>query len=485
MNFDPMKPIIEKQLSELFKEWSGEEITQISQLPRSGSDRQYIRIKSKTKSAIGTYNPDKKENIAFLNFSKHFFAEGLSVPQIYSEMPNNDIYLQEDLGNTTLFGYLSKVYKDGIFPKQLIDIYKLILTELPRFQIEGSKNLDFSVCYPRNSFDKQSMMWDLNYFKYYFLKLAKVQFDEQELENDFQAFTDYLLRADREYFLYRDFQSRNIMLNDDKICFIDYQGGRKGALQYDVASLLYDSKADIPQHIREELLNTYINAVDKYIKIDKDEFLNYFQGYTLVRIMQAMGSYGFRGFYEKKEHFLLSIPFALKNLKYQLENLRLPVKLTALVNALDQVVKSEFLKQFGGNKNPLKVTISSFSYKKGFPADISGNGGGFVFDCRCLSNPGRYSEYKKVTGKDQAVIDFFSKQTDIHEFLDKVYSIVDMAVENYIERKFGNLMINFGCTGGQHRSVFCAENLNNYLKKKYGVETILRHTETHLFVDSE
>jgi len=221
MNFDPMKPIIEKQLSELFKEWSGEEITQISQLPRSGSDRQYIRIKSKTKSAIGTYNPDKKENIAFLNFSKHFFAEGLSVPQIYSEMPNNDIYLQEDLGNTTLFGYLSKVYKDGIFPKQLIDIYKLILTELPRFQIEGSKNLDFSVCYPRNSFDKQSMMWDLNYFKYYFLKLAKVQFDEQELENDFQAFTDYLLRADREYFLYRDFQSRNIMLNDDKICFID------------------------------------------------------------------------------------------------------------------------------------------------------------------------------------------------------------------------------------------------------------------------
>jgi len=163
----------------------------------------------------------------------------------------------------------------------------------------------------------------------------------------------------------------------------------------------------------------------------------------------------------------------------------LPVKLTALVNALDQVVKSEFLKQFGGNKNPLKVTISSFSYKKGFPADISGNGGGFVFDCRCLSNPGRYSEYKKVTGKDQAVIDFFSKQTDIHEFLDKVYSIVDMAVENYIERKFGNLMINFGCTGGQHRSVFCAENLNNYLKKKYGVETILRHTETHLFVDSE
>lgn len=480
-----MKPKIEKQISELFKEWSGEEILQISQLPRSGSDREYIRIKGKTKSVIGTYNPDKKENNAFLNFSKHFLSEGLNVPEIYSEVPKDNIYIQEDLGNTTLFGYLSKVYVDGIFPKQLIEIYKRILTELPRFQIEGSKNLDFSVCYPRSSFDKQSMMWDLNYFKYYFLKLAKVHFDEQELENDFQTFTDYLLKADRDYFLYRDFQSRNIMLNDDKVYFIDYQGGRRGALQYDVASLLYDSKADIPQHIREELLDTYVDAVGKYIKIDREEFINYFQGYTLVRIMQAMGSYGFRGFYEKKEHFLLSIPFALKNLKYQLENLRLPIKLPALINALEQVLESDFLKQFGKNKNPLKVTISSFSYKKGFPADVSGNGGGFVFDCRCLNNPGRYPEFKKVTGKDQPVIDFFSEQTDIHEYLKRVYSIVDMAIENYSERKFGNLMINFGCTGGQHRSVFCAENLNEYLKKKYGIETDLRHTENHLFTDNK
>ncbi len=476
-----MKKYLRKKLIELFELWSGETAQNVNKLPQSGSSREYIRISGDRKSAIGTYNDDFEENEAFLYYSDQFYKKGLNVPRIYYSDRDNHIYLQEDLGDTTLFSYLSKIYNDDHFPEALITQYKKVLRALPHFQVTGSKNLDFSYAYPRHSFDKQSMMWDLNYFKYYFLKLAQVSFNEEALEKDFHSFTDYLLQADRTYFLYRDFQSRNIMLKNDSVYFIDYQGGRQGALQYDLASLLYDSKANIPQAIRESLTDYYLNELEKHIPVNRKAFLEYFQGYVLIRIMQAMGAYGFRGFYEKKKHFLKSIPYALKNLDYLLDHYCLPIEIPRLRNALRNVTRSKRLQKIGKETPELTVTIKSFSYKKGIPVDTSGNGGGFTFDCRCLSNPGRYDKYKSLTGKDQAVIDFFRDSNDIETYLQYVYSLVDMSVEKYLERKFTHLMVSFGCTGGQHRSVYCAEQLQNHLQEKYSVNINLSHTEHHLF----
>jgi aminoglycoside/choline kinase family phosphotransferase len=469
---------IKENLTKLFEKWAGETPTEFYPLPPSGSERQYFRIKSKSKNAIGVFNPDKKENKAFLSFSEHFAAKGLSVPRIYARDLRKNIYLEEDLGDTTLFAFLTALRKNGEFPSEAFDIYKKVLEELPRFQIEAAKDLDFSVCYPRKRFDRQSMMWDLNYFKYYFLKLAKIPFEEQGLEKDFKKFTDFLLSADRNYFLYRDFQSRNVMLLNNKPYFIDYQGGRKGALQYDVASLLYDAKADIPQPIRNELLRYYMDVLSEYMEFDRHEFVQYYYGYVLIRILQAMGAYGFRGFYERKEHFLESIPYAIENLEWFLENVELPVKLPHLFDALRRMVRSKSLKKFSKSREyKLKVTITSFSYKKGIPNDDSGNGGGFVFDCRGLLNPGRFDEYKLLNGKDAEVIDFLEQKSEVKKYLRHVFGLVDLTVENYITRKFTHLMVNFGCTGGQHRSVYCAEALAKHLSDKYDVNVNLTHTE--------
>jgi hypothetical protein len=321
------------------------------------------------------------------------------------------------------------------------------------------------------------MMWDLNYFKYYFLKLAKVSFDEQLLEDDFQKFCDYLLDVDNNFFLYRDFQSRNIMLKDKDIYFIDYQGGRKGALQYDVASLLYDAKANIPEHIRKQLLKHYIDELQNYIKIDEQKFIQQYYGYVLIRIMQAMGAYGFRGFYERKEHFLKSIPYAIKNMKYILDNVELPIKIPALLDVLNNVVGSKWLENIGKEKNNLKVRINSFAYKKGIPGDAKGNGGGFVFDCRGILNPGRIDEFKQLTGKDKRVQEFLENKTGINDFLTNVFVMVDRTVENYLNRNFTDLLVNFGCTGGQHRSVYCAEKLSKHLEDKFDISIILNHRE--------
>jgi len=320
------------------------------------------------------------------------------------------------------------------------------------------------------------MLWDLSYFKYYFLKLAKISFDEQKLEDDFQTFCDFLLQTDCNYFLYRDFQSRNIMVYENHPFFIDYQGGRKGALQYDIASLLYDAKADIPQGVRNQLLEYYIESLKKYIPVNEKEFTEYYYGYVIIRIMQALGAYGFRGFYEKKEHFLQSIPYALDNLKWLLENTTIPVKLPTLMNVLQKLSQSEGLRQLGKKVYSLKVLITSFSYKNGIPVDDSGHGGGFVFDCRSLHNPGRYEEYKTLSGKDKEVIDFLKKEPTVYEFMNHVYGLVDKSIENYQKRGFTHLQINFGCTGGQHRSVFCANLLEEHLKMKLNVETELHHT---------
>ncbi|PIP54513.1 MAG: phosphotransferase enzyme family protein [Bacteroidetes bacterium CG23_combo_of_CG06-09_8_20_14_all_32_9] len=474
-----VKQNTEQKLSDLLFIAKRLEVTTIQELPPSGSYRKYFRLFCGLQTFIGAFNPEPKENLAFIHFSKHFINCGLKVPEIIAEDIDNHIYIHTDLGDTTLFSFLEQNRKKQIFPENAINIYKQVLIDLIKFQFEAGKELDYSFCYPRESFDRQSMMWDLNYFKYYFLKLAKVNFDEQKLENDFEVFVNYLLKADCIYFLYRDFQSRNIMLKNNIVYYIDYQGGRRGPLYYDAASLLYDAKANIPQNVREELLDYYINLVKKIIYVDELEFRSMYYGYVLIRIMQAMGAYGFRGFYEKKEHFLRSIPYALQNLDWLLNNLKIPVKIPTLIRVLEHLTVSEELMKYNEKIFPessLCVHIQSFSYLKGLPIDKSGHGGGFIFDCRVLPNPGKYSEYENNNGKDSVVKDFLDNDEEVKQFLQNVYKIVEQSVEKYISRNFTHLQIAFGCTGGQHRSVFCAEKLAAHLKLKYQINIELEHT---------
>ncbi|MCL3782242.1 phosphotransferase enzyme family protein [Prolixibacteraceae bacterium JC049] len=472
-----MKQNIKNRLTALFESHFGEEVTYFEMLPASGSYREYCRIKSERFQAIGAFNADLKENTAFLEFSKHFSKKQLNVPEIYAVGAPHDIYLQSDLGDTTLFSFITSEREKGDFGESIVEVYKKVLQQLPKLQVKGAEDLDWCYCYPRSAFDRQSMMWDLNYFKYYFLKLAQIPFDEQDLENDYNTFIDFLLQENQDYFLYRDFQSRNIMLNNDEICFIDYQGGRKGALQYDLASLLFDAKADIPNEVRAELLEYYLDQLETIIEVDRDKFKSFYYGYVLIRIMQAMGAYGFRGFYEKKEHFLKSIPYALNNMQWLLDNTELPIQVPELIKVLQKVAQSEYLREIGTPDQGLTVKIMSFSFKKGYPVDPSGNGGGFVFDCRSIHNPGRYEPYKQLTGMDEPVKKFLEEKSEMEEFLSPVYRLVDESVKKYLERKFNHLCVSFGCTGGQHRSVYAAERLARYLKDNYPVKVVLNHRE--------
>lgn len=467
-------------LSDLFDRWCGEQVTSINKLPASGSPREYYRITGNESSVIGAINLDREENEAFISFSRHFHSLGLAVPEIYLVDLDNHAYLQEDLGDMTLFDYLFKVRDNGNFPDELKEVYKKVLTELQKFQITGARDLDYSVCYPRSSFDRQSMQWDLSYFKYYFLKLAGIPFNEQMLEDDYNTLINFLLAQDTDYFLYRDFQSRNVMLRDGNPYFIDYQGGRHGALQYDVASLLYDSKADIPPAVREELLDHYIQNLDRYPGVNKEGFRESYFGYVLIRIMQAMGAYGFRGFYEKKTHFLQSIPYALNDLKWILENVNFTIKIPTLLKVFEKLVKAPKLKRFKDKvrrKSTLTVSINSFSYRHGIPDDPHGHGGGYVFDSRAITNPYKIEELRSLTGKDKQVVDYLNQQEDVEEFLGNAFSMVDMSVDNYEERNFTHLMVSFGCTGGQHRSVYCAEQLAEHLRESQSVQITLWHRE--------
>ncbi len=460
-----LKP--EERIGNLFQQHSQSLPDQIIKLPPSGSYRQYYRIISNGQSTIGAYNEDRAENIAFLSFTKHFYKKGLPVPQPLFEDLDNHVYLIQDLGDTTLLNYIQNMNYPREIHTSVVDTYKQILQQLPRFQVLGNEGLDYSLCHPRHSFDRQSMMWDLNYFKYYFLKLAKVPFNEQELENDFNVFVDFLLTADCNYFLYRDFQSRNVMMLDDEPYFIDYQGGRKGALHYDIASMLFEAKTSLPANVREELLEYYLSSLNSYLPISQEDFMRHYYGYVYIRLMQAMGAYGFRGLYEKKELFLQSIPPALNNLEWLLSHVKLPLQLPELMRVWEYLTESDYIRQLAKNNLLLTVTINSFSYRRSIPTDESANGGGFVFDCRAVHNPGRYDEYKDLTGKDKAVQEFLRKEPEMNEFLEAVYKLVDRSVEKYLERGFTSLLVNFGCTGGQHRSVYAAEMLNKHLSQKF------------------
>jgi aminoglycoside/choline kinase family phosphotransferase len=386
-------------------------------------------------------------------------------------------YLEEDLGDTTLFEFLSDHRSGDTIAPEVVEAYRKVVAMLPRFQVEAGRDLNYKVCYPRSSFDRQSIAWDLNYFKYYFLRLAGVPFNEQALEVDFSRLTKFLLAAPHDYFLYRDFQSRNVMLRDGSPWFLDYQGGRKGALHYDIASLLYDGKADLPPALRQQLLDHYLDALAGFIDLDRGAFMEHYYAYVYVRILQALGAYGFRGFYERKAHFLQSVPYALKNLRWLAENVRLPVALPALLDALNAMQASEKLRNLSAPAAGLTVRIFSFSFHNGLPADESGNGGGFVFDARSLPNPGREEQFRQLTGRAAPVIAYLDQQPSVHEFLAQVSSLVDASVANYRQRGFSHLMVSFGCTGGQHRSVYLAEQLAQHLRGTSGVEVKVRHTQ--------
>ncbi len=455
-----------------------------------GSGRNIFRVANEQDSAIGILYDVREENAAFLEFSRHFRSLGLPVPNIYAEDLDRGAYLEEDLGDTTLYEFLSNNREGERIAPVAIETYRKVVAVLPRFQVEGGRDLNYRVCYPRASFDRQSIAWDLNYFKYYFLRLAGIPFNEQVLEHDFSRLTKFLLTAERDYFLYRDFQSRNVMLRDGSPWFVDYQGGRKGALQYDIASLLFDAKADLPPDLRQDLLDRYLDTLGTFLPLDRAGFMHHYYSYVYVRIMQALGAYGFRGFYERKPVFLQSVPYALKNVRWLLQNVELPLALPTLMDAFRNMVTSEKLRSLTAPDSPAaqQVTLStgeekftlrifSFSFRHDHPKDETGNGGGYVFDARALPNPGREEEFKTLTGKDAPVIAYLNQQESAHQFLAHATSLVDSSVASYKSRGFKNLMVSFGCTGGQHRSVYLAEQLAKHVRARNGVEVVLRHLE--------
>ena len=456
-------------LEQLFCKHFGQNPERIEKMPLSGSNREYFLMSNAENQCVGTIGKELRENNAFVKFATAFSKENLPVPKVLEVSDDGFSYLQTYIEGTSLFDYLENHrLSDGSPDNETVALYKKVLDVLPVFQTVGEKVIDFDNCYPRKSFDEQSIKWDLNYFKYYFLKTTHTVFDEQLLENDFNVLTNYLCKAPSNYFLYRDFQSRNIIITPKgEPYFIDFQGGRHGALQYDIASLLYDGKAALSPEIRIELLDYYISKLKNFVHFDEEEFRKMFSAFAYVRIMQACGSYGYRGFFENKPHFLNSIPPAMRNLKYLVENHKLPIEIPHLENCWKQLTENEDLLNYNSGKNQLTVTVMSFSYRKGIPYDPTGNGGGFVFDCRAIHNPGRYEKYRKFNGKDQEVIDFFSHEPEMAEFVGLTQSIVEMSVKKYLQRGFKNLSVLFGCTGGQHRSVYSAERMAEFLRKKY------------------
>ncbi len=513
-------PDIQNILAELTR-YIGETPNEILPIAESGSARKYFRIVTDKRSLIGTYSSNIEENEAFLCFSKHFHDLGLNVPEVYAVNAERTCYLQSDFGDDNLFAHVQKALMANVGPstgsrtlgsdsrfaslrgtKQsslagpstpstssgtegsgtLISLYKKALSHLVKLQVLGHHGLDYSKAYPTERFDRQAIIDDLNYFKYYFVKPhEEIDFNETRLGKDFEAFADFVSQAPCDFFMYRDFQSRNIMLKDGELYFIDFQGGRKGPLNYDVVSLLYQVKAQIPQATRDELVEYYKAELSRYLSPEAVKFDTFQPYFVYLRLMQVLGAYGFRGLIQKKSHFIESIPYALTELKAW--NEKHPINAyPELQHILSQLSTLNYPlptdSQLSTLNSKLTVNINSFSFKKGYPSDFSGNGGGYVFDCRALPNPGREPQFKTKTGRDWEVIDYLMAKPPVHVFLDHVKGIVGQSVDNYRERHFSNLMVSFGCTGGQHRSVFFAQTIYDWLKATYpDIHLKLNHIE--------
>lgn len=446
----------------------------IKVLPRSGSSRIYFRIHAGDTSAIGTYNEDIDENEAFFSFTNTFLAKGLPVPKLYAVSKNKQIYLQEDLGSETLLDYVNSVRKKGD-PVDMVSILKPVLIDLINFQVNAGQQVDYSKCYPRPSFDRQSILWDLQYFKYMFLKIADISFNEQQLEDDFQTLAKYLTKQKDKHFMYRDFQVRNIMYRNNQAYYIDYQGGRKGPVQYDLASLLYSPKTALRFAERAELIDFYCKQLNEIEKVNMPAFEEKFYMIALVRIFQALGAYGYRGLHEGKANFRPSIPLAIRNLRKMKSNQKITLVLPEIEKVIDRLAASSFAKPYVIPNDKLTIRISSFSYKNGIPEDPSENGGGFVFDCRGLPNPGRLPEYRNLCGLDEPVVKYLEQHKNIHYFFESIQAVLKTTIENYLERKFTHLCINFGCTGGQHRSVYNAERMAQWIGESYN--NIILHVQ--------
>ena len=487
--FTPTTSIMENittAIKECFQQYSSQPIQQIEKIPQSGSDRIYFRIYCEDKKTfIATYSINIRENNTFIYFSKHFKNIHAPVPEVLAVNEEASIYIQEDFGDTSLLNVLEANGQNDI----VFDLFKKSLKAISHLQINGDKNLDYSQCITSKEFGQQAIVSDLLYFKYYFLDTLKIPYDKESLIKEFEAISNYLAHVDHKYFMFRDFQSRNIMVNKNEVHFIDFQGGMKGALQYDVASLLWQAKANLSDEWKDNLLNYYMDCVDEEIgsPVDRTIFTNQYNGYVMIRLLQVLGAYGFRGLFERKAHFLTSIPLALQNLKWFMQHKKIGISFPMFESLLKQVVADEMIQQFENTKaneqTPLLVKIHSFSYlKNGYPVDETKNGGGYVFDCRGILNPGRIEEYKKQSGQDKPVKDFLEQQTLMPKFLNSIYDIVDITVEDYIKRGFESLEINFGCTGGQHRSVYAAEAVNRHIRNKFGVKTTVTHLNNENWV---
>ncbi|MCR5325944.1 MAG: phosphotransferase [Bacteroidales bacterium] len=461
-------------LKQLFESYTGQELTQTVELPTSGSHRRYFRLKGGNISLVGVLGTNLDENRAFIGLSRHFKEKGINVPTVLAVSDDEMSYIQEDLGEKMLFDQLSQGRESGLYNSYETNLLCRTIEQLPKIQFKGAEGLDWSICFPQPAFDDRMVDFDLNYFKYCFLKATGLEFNEGLLQDDFEKLKADLLEDNENTFLYRDFQARNVIMRDGEPWFIDYQGGRRGPIYYDVASFIWQARSRYPEELKQELIRTYLRALRSYTEVDEERFHERLRLFVLFRTLQVLGAYGFRGYFEKKPHFLASVPYALDNLRTLLKT---PFSAYPYLNGLLQKLTTmpQFYEIVADKR--LEVHIYSFAYKKGIPADNTGNGGGYVFDCRSINNPGKYEHYRQFNGNDPEVIKFLEDDGEVIVFLKSVYKLVDAHVERFIERKFTHLQVCFGCTGGQHRSVFCAEHLGKHLSEKYDVKVKITHRE--------
>ncbi len=458
----------------LFETYTGQKLSEKTELSTSGSNRRYFRLKGGNISVIGVAGTSFEENRAFIGLSQHFKGKGLRVPTVLSVSEDGMFYIQEDLGDQVLYQMLSQGRETGSYSSYECDLLCRTIEQLPKIQFKGAEGLDFSICYPQPAFDGRMIDFDLNYFKYCFLKATGLEFNEVTLQEDFERLKADLLQDMGDTFMYRDFQARNVMFRDGVPYFIDYQGGRKGPIYYDVASFIWQARSRYPEDLKKELVRTYLRALKGYIPVDEKAFNERLRLFVLFRSLQVLGAYGFRGYFEKKPHFLASVPYALGNLRRLLQK---PFDDYPYLNEI--LTKLTTMPQFNEivEDKRLEVHIYSFAYKKGIPVDRTGNGGGYVFDCRSINNPGKYEHYRQFNGNDPEVIRFLEDDGEVMVFLDSVYKLVDAHVNRFIQRKFTHLQVCFGCTGGQHRSVYCAEHLASHLSGKFDIKITLTHRE--------
>ena len=466
-----------KRLSSLYNKCFGCFPESVTAITGSASNRSYYRLASESGTCIGVVGTDREENYAFVTLARHFLSKDIPVPEIYSVSDDGMAYIQEDLGGVSLYDMLLSARAGKISWNEVESLLCRTMALLPKIQYRGAEGLDFSICYPQPSFDRQNVMFDLNYFKYCFLKASGLEFNEVSLQEDFERLADDLLHHDTETFMYRDFNVRNVMVKDGSPYFIDFQGGRRGPICYDVASFVWQARAAYSEDLKGRLVQSYVDALSEYECISREALETDLKLFRLFRLLQVLGAYGFRGWTEHKAAFVVSIPSAISNLKELLSEIPSD-SYPYLIQLLRCLVDIPRLSECPSTDGVLEVRVSSFSFKKGVPYDPSGNGGGYVFDCRSIHNPGRYEPYKKLTGMDEPVIRFLEDDGEIIGFLEHVYGVVDPHVATYAGRGFTSLMVSFGCTGGQHRSVYCAEHLAAHLAAEYpGIRVRLIHRE--------